>query len=82
VDELKDFMVNKMHAPEDGIMPKLENIETSMMSAIHMDTLHKGLTPEARNLVYNTALKHPEHGSSRRIIGNINISNGGSSRVG
>ena len=82
VDELKDFMVNKMHAPEDVITPKLENIETSMMSAIYAGTLRRELTPNAKNVVYNTALKHPEHGSSRRIIGNINISNGGSSRVG
>ena len=82
VDELKDFMVNKMHAPEDVITPKLEHIETSMMSAIHVDTLRRGLTPNAKNVVYNTALKHPEHGSSQRIIGNINISNSGSSRVG
>lgn len=82
VDELKDFMVNKMHAPEDVITPKLENIETSMMSAIYVSTLRRELTPNAKNVVYNTALKHPEHGSSQRIIGNINISNGGSSRVG
>lgn len=80
VDELKYFMVNKMHAPKDVITPKLEHIELSMMSAIHIDTLDKGLTPEARNLVYNTALKYPEHGCSRMII--ENISNGGSSRVG
>lgn len=82
VDELKDFMVNKMHAPEDVITPKLENIETSMMSAIHVSTLRGELTPNAKNVVYNTALKHPKHGSSQRIIENINISNGGSSRVG
>ena len=73
IEELKDFMVNKMNAPEDIIDPKLKHIETSMMSSISIDTLQRGLTPDARNLVYNTALKYPKHGSSRRILENINI---------
>ncbi|MBE6444809.1 MAG: hypothetical protein E7019_01945 [Alphaproteobacteria bacterium] len=75
VEELKEFMIDRMHAPEDVITPKLELIETSMMSAIYTSTL-QSLTPKARNLVYNTALKYPKHGSSERIIENINIGNG------
>ncbi len=72
IGELKDYMVNKMHAPEDVIEPKLKNIETSMMSSIYTATLQDGLTPEAAALVYKTAMENPEHGSSQRILKNIN----------
>lgn len=75
IEDIKDYMTDKMHAPEDIVNPKLKDIETGMMSAIYTATLQKKLTPEAKMLVYNTARKYPKHGSSQRILENINLGN-------
>lgn len=71
--EMRDYMVNKMHAPEDIIDPKLKFIETNMMSSIDNRTLDLHLSPNATKIVYQTAKKYPTHGSSQRIFKNINL---------
>ena len=71
--ELKEYMTDKLHAPEDIIAPKLKDIEYAMMSDIHVDTLQKELSMKAKKLVFFTATDNPEHGSSSRIIENIDF---------
>lgn len=73
LQELEDYMVNKMHAPKDVITPKLKDIEYSMMSSIDDVTMQNSLSREARKLVFFTAVDNPDHEKSSRIIENINF---------
>ena len=79
LDELRNYMKNKMNAPDEIIAPGLEHIETSMLSAVPshdlaLKTWLKRLTPAARKAVFFTAsCKHPDHERSSELIEKIDL---------
>ncbi|MBO7556290.1 MAG: hypothetical protein J6T72_02705 [Alphaproteobacteria bacterium] len=80
LDDLKEYMVETMHAPESIVEPKLKELELAMLSSIEKETIQpksaekqvelsgKRLSGRAVDLAYKTAKKYPEHKNSQQII--------------